>query len=110
MWTRPTLPSSNWRNAPYGVMRCTVPSTTAPTSSSAIGTPFERKLMGRALSHRRKGASIEPPATSIQLVLFGALVRGGLLRRTQQWTGVLGQDQLRLGHLREIKEVHHVVG
>src|SRR5919108_2972560 len=39
MWTRPRRPSSSWRNAPYGVMRCTVPSTTAPTSRSAISTP-----------------------------------------------------------------------
>src|SRR5881296_3372732 len=28
-------------NAPYGVMRCTVPSTTAPTSRSAISSSFE---------------------------------------------------------------------
>src|SRR2546425_8786583 len=45
MWIRPTLPSSSCRNAPYGVMRWTAPSTTAPTSRSAIGTPFRK--MGR---------------------------------------------------------------
>src|SRR5437867_787030 len=38
MWTRPTRPPSSWMNAPYGVIRCTVPSTTAPTSRSAIAS------------------------------------------------------------------------
>src|SRR6266487_2652495 len=55
MWTRPIFPSSSWTNAPYGVMRWTRPSTTAPTASSAIGTPFRRwtRTSGpRALSHR----------------------------------------------------------
>src|SRR6266542_1439964 len=41
MWTSPTRPPSIWMNAPYGVMRCTVPSTTAPTSRSAISSSFE---------------------------------------------------------------------
>src|ERR1041385_5071367 len=55
MWTRPIFPSSSCTNAPYGVMRWTRPSTTAPTSSSAIGTPFRRWTRTsdpKALSHR----------------------------------------------------------
>src|SRR5213080_928165 len=40
-------------------MRCTVPSTTAPTSSSAIVTPFATNGLGRALSHRAPAPSID---------------------------------------------------
>src|SRR5205823_14229350 len=55
-----SFPSSSWTNAPYGVMRWTRPSTTAPTSSSAIGTPFRRWTRTsdpRALSHRPQDPS-----------------------------------------------------
>src|SRR5712691_1748961 len=56
MWTSPIRPSSSWRNAPYGVIRWTVPSTTAPTSISAISNPFPRTLRhadaGHAPGHR----------------------------------------------------------
>src|SRR5947208_146356 len=64
MWTSPTRPPSNWMNAPYGVIRCTVPSTAAPTSRSAMsssssGCWSEPHPLGVGeLSHRDQGPSI----------------------------------------------------
>src|SRR2546421_12307629 len=63
MWTRPTRPPSSWMNAPSGVIRCTVPSTTAPTSRSAM--PSSSRLWSEPsparcgeLSHRDHAPSI----------------------------------------------------
>src|ERR687892_2755509 len=63
MWTRPTLPSSSWRKAPYGVMRWTVPSTTAPTSMSAMSTPFVHRDRGPGLQGGHY--PIRPPEPSM---------------------------------------------
>src|SRR5919204_4378113 len=48
MWTRPTLPPSRVRNAPYGVILETVPSTTAPTSRSASFSSSESSVPEQA--------------------------------------------------------------
>src|SRR2546427_10779830 len=64
MWIRPTLPSSSCRNAPYGVMRWTAPSTTAPTSRSAIGTPFRKMRRDRTIPPPPEAVNSEVEASS----------------------------------------------
>src|SRR5215216_3728313 len=60
MWTSPILPPSRVRKAPYGVMRLTVPSMTAPTSRSARTPPPTelRRPPGRSSPAHRRVASV----------------------------------------------------
>jgi hypothetical protein len=56
MWTSPIFPPSRVRKAPYGVMRLTVPSMTAPTSRSARTPPrseLRRPPCRSTPAHRR---------------------------------------------------------
>src|SRR5512132_4127120 len=59
MWTSPIFPPSRVRKAPYGVMRLTVPSMTAPTSRSSARTPpFGPCSAGRSPPAHRRFASV----------------------------------------------------
>src|SRR5262249_40685389 len=63
MWTSPILPSSSCRNAPYGVMRWTVASTTAPTSRAAMG--FHLRDVRSREGHLGTGSSLRQYALGI---------------------------------------------
>src|SRR3954447_22878794 len=89
MCTSPTLPPSSVRNAPWGVMRETVPSMTAPTSRSASVCSSDD---GRSLLERPNLASVPSAFRPRQWDGRPAGATGSAVGVG----GAVGQDQRRL--------------
>src|SRR3954452_7535294 len=112
MWTSPTRPPSSWRNAPYGVIRCTVPSTTAPTSRSAMsGTnlsavPRRLDRPTRPNPGRRK-ASVPPPRKRRQYAVSPVVTKRRARRPLASADAGAGLAVLRNHHEWDLPRLDH---